>query len=158
MIINRQNGLVMDRSLGDTKENCEVGVFPTIRKPMDTSIKVTSDPEGESMTHQSFREETDINKIMDRFQRTGQLPPAKYKEPQYLDVSSLNAPLNDVINQTERTLTTTREFINENEKTKKKAAEKAARDAADAASKQTQGATPETGAPQKTTGGPTHTA
>lgn len=137
--------MMIDRVTG---EEIKKHGYAYIRKPMDTSIKVTSDPVGDSKTHQSFREESDINVIMDRFQRTGQLPPARQKEPQYLDVSELNKPLSDVINQTAETLEKTRNFFDEKEKTTKEAAKKAARDAADAASKQTQGAAQEAGAPK----------
>lgn len=137
--------MMIDRVTG---EQINKHGYAYIRKPMDTSIKVTSDPVGESKTHQSFREETDINVIMDRFQRTGQLPPSRQREPQYMDVSELNKPLSDVINQTAETLEKSRNFFNEKEKTAKDAAKKAAREAADAASKQTKGAASETGAPQ----------
>lgn len=44
----------------------------------------------ESMTKQSFKDECDINKIMEKYKRTGQVPlNIQQKQGQFLDVSSL---------------------------------------------------------------------
>lgn len=140
MIINRDTGAIMEKD--------DFAKYSYIRLPLDISIKVTSDPEGDSKTHQSFREETDINVIVDRFQRTGQLPAVRQKEAQYMDVSELNKPLSDVINQSAETLEKARSFLNEKEKAAKAAAQKAAGEAASATGKQSQGASTEAGAPK----------
>lgn len=52
---------------------------------MDTSIKCKP---GEGRTKQSFKDECDINKIMNRYVKTGQLPAMQRKNPQYGDFSS----------------------------------------------------------------------
>ena len=49
-------------------------------------------PVGETMTIQSERDLTDINNVVAKYQRTGQLP-LPTKQAQYGDVSELNRPL-----------------------------------------------------------------
>lgn len=48
------------------------------------SIGLTCDPEGD-MTDQSFKEECDINTIMQRYQSTGEMPQINKVAPQYMD-------------------------------------------------------------------------
>lgn len=45
---------------------------------------------GESRTKQSFKDECDVNRIVARFQATGQLPNINQLPPQYLDVTELD--------------------------------------------------------------------
>lgn len=52
--------------------------------------------EGESMTHQSHRDSSDINNIIRQFDRSGVLPPAT-RPAQYGDVSDLNRDLTELI-------------------------------------------------------------
>jgi len=51
-------------------------------------IKVTQGNSGPSLTSQAHQLETDINYIVARFQRTGELPPSN-RQGQYLDVSDV---------------------------------------------------------------------
>lgn len=62
-------------------------VLARIRKPFER-IRVQTIVEGESMTVRSHLDECNINKLVERFHRTGVLPPAT-EEPQYGDVSDL---------------------------------------------------------------------
>lgn len=55
-------------------------------------------PAGESRTVQSERDLTDINNLVSKYQRTGQLPPST-KSAQYGDVSELNRPLGELIQE-----------------------------------------------------------
>lgn len=138
MIINRLTGEEGKESL------------PRVRHPLDRSVRVTVDIVGESRTHQSFREETDINVICDRFMRTGQLPPAK-KQGFFGDVSNLNAPLQDVITQTTDVLDKTKEFFDGKEKAAKAAkadAAKATRKLSDEGGAAAQGGSAKAGAPK----------
>ena len=52
-------------------------------------VTVSCDPE-EGRTHQSFAQECDVNYILDQFGRTGQLPNAETREPQYGDVPEID--------------------------------------------------------------------
>jgi len=45
---------------------------------------------GESRTKQSFKDECDVNRIVARFQATGQLPNINEIPPQYLDVTEMD--------------------------------------------------------------------
>lgn len=74
------------------KETGEVEFY--IRRPLWRE-RVVTPCEGESMTHQSHREDCDINRTIARYMRTGQLPPGR-TDGQYADVSGLNAPLTDL--------------------------------------------------------------
>lgn len=60
-------------------------------------------PVGESRTIQSERDLTDINNIVAKYQRTGQLP-LETKQRQYGDVSELNRPLGELIQESRETL------------------------------------------------------
>lgn len=48
-------------------------VLATVREAMD-EFRVDTDVSGESVTKQSFKDECDINVIMARYERSGQLP------------------------------------------------------------------------------------
>jgi len=54
-------------------------------KRVRAGIKVTQDNSGPSLTSQAHQQESDINYIVARFQRTGELPPST-RQGQYLDV------------------------------------------------------------------------
>ena len=60
-------------------------------------------PVGETMTIQSERDLTDINNVVAKYQRTGQLP-LPTKQAQYGDVSELNRPLGELIQQYQESL------------------------------------------------------
>lgn len=60
-----------------------------IRKRYDKASRVGIDLGGESRTKQQFKDETDINKIMARYVKTGQLSHLVKKNPIYGDFSSV---------------------------------------------------------------------
>lgn len=57
--------------------------------------RVYSDCGGDSATEQSHKDLTDINNIVQRFQRTGELPPQR--EGQYADVTPLQGDFQERI-------------------------------------------------------------
>lgn len=59
--------------------------------------------DGPSKTQQSHKDTVDVNNIIARFDRTGQLPPGK-GEGRYGDVSMLNGNLQEVLDQANMTL------------------------------------------------------
>lgn len=133
--------MIIDRLTGEVYTSKEV------RSPRCARVRVTSDPSGESLAHNSFLEETDINKICERFMRTGQLPPAR-KVPQFGDVSSMNDNLSNVLNNAADVLDKTKEFLHGKEKAAKAAkadAAKAANKSADEAGTAAKGAAPKEG-------------
>lgn len=76
---------------------------------------------GESKTHQAHKDSCDVNKILKRYERTGQLPPAT-RQPQFIDCTPLQGDLTDSINKSRETLQKTKEFVNDREeKAKRKA-------------------------------------
>ncbi|AXL14660.1 internal scaffolding protein [Microviridae sp.] len=70
-----------------------------IRKHYDPSIKVQFFPEGESLTHQSMADECDINKIMEKWQKTGILDHTNTFEGQYGDFTDVPSDYHDAMNQ-----------------------------------------------------------
>lgn len=67
-----------------------------IRKPYERQRLITV-VEGESATDQSFGNDTDVNRIVARFARTGILPDANSAQAQYCDVTNLQADLTELI-------------------------------------------------------------
>lgn len=65
-------------------------------------------------TVQSERDNCDINKIIQRFDRTGVLPAAR-AEPRYADVTKLNGYYQDVLDQAQSDIDTANQFIAEKE-------------------------------------------
>lgn len=66
----------------------ETGGTGGFRSAYSTRRRVTT-PTGElSLTHQSFKQDSDINVIVDRFARTGELP-RNNREPIYVDAPDL---------------------------------------------------------------------
>jgi len=57
-------------------------------KPRHVEVEQINFIPGESKTQQHFREEVDINNIVARFKRTGQLVGASTTEPQFGDISA----------------------------------------------------------------------
>jgi len=75
-----------------------------IRSPY-SRLRVTSDTIGETMTEQSHAEASDINYIVRRFQRTGQLPPAKPGiGASYMDCTVLSGGLLELTNTARQTM------------------------------------------------------
>jgi phage internal scaffolding protein len=61
-----------------------------MRNAMSPHVSVKTPMSGESRTKQSFREETDINTIMSKYQRTGLISAVNQHAPQYGDVTGLD--------------------------------------------------------------------
>ncbi len=71
------------------------------RQPMRVHA-YTSD---EVMTIQSAKDETDVNRIVQRFQRTGELPPnPRGLQPQYVDCVPLQEDLTEALNKSHETI------------------------------------------------------
>jgi len=70
---------------------------PVIRKPLSRVRQVTEIP-GESRTDTQFGNETDVNKIVARFRRTGELPNSNVAGTgEYCDVTNLQGDLTEII-------------------------------------------------------------
>lgn len=80
---------------------------------------------GESKTDQSQAATADVNNIIRRYDRTGQLPDAK-RPGQYGDVSELNADYGELIERSRNSLNSAGEFMEEKLKQNKAASDKAA--------------------------------
>lgn len=79
----------------DTGDIIDFGDKPFVRRPWHRS-RHGFECEGESKTQQYHKDLTDINNIVNRYQRTGELPPAKI-QGQYGDVTSLQGDLGERI-------------------------------------------------------------
>lgn len=75
-------------------ENGELVV--RIRRPHER-LRVQTEIIGESLTQQSFKDLTDINNIVNRYDRTGYLD-GRNTTPVYADVTSLQGDLTESIN------------------------------------------------------------
>lgn len=85
-----------------------------IRNPFTRKrVQFTTDPV--SRTHQSHREAVDVNNIIARYERTGQLPPARV-QPQYADVTGLQGDLTDLYNVSRETISTADQFFKDRAK------------------------------------------
>lgn len=87
---------------------CDEQSAPAVR-PSWCRVRVQSVPEGESMTQQSHADSVDVNRIIERFDRTGVLPMAT-REPMYADVTDLQVDLTEAINRSREVLNTADEF------------------------------------------------
>ena len=67
-----------------------------LRHPRHTGNSPTSLEGQQLKTDQSQGNDTDVNKIVARFARTGELPPAR-GEPQYADVTGLQGDLTELL-------------------------------------------------------------
>lgn len=68
-------------------------------------VRIRTEITDPSLTHQSHKENCCINKIMRHVERTGMLPPqVKVREPQYGDVSHLNRPFDQLLQESRDTL------------------------------------------------------
>jgi len=62
--------------------------FQAVRQPLrDVSLKFPADSR---WTKQCFKEESDINSIMARYQSTGEIPNLDVRAPQYLDATGMD--------------------------------------------------------------------
>ncbi|AXL14433.1 internal scaffolding protein [Microviridae sp.] len=69
---------------------------PYIRKPWERHRLIT-EFEGETKTDHSFGNETNVNKIIERFSRTGIMPADQGRQAQYADVTHLQKDLTELI-------------------------------------------------------------
>lgn len=60
------------------------------RTPFSPRYRVSIEFQGEGQTKQSFKDECDVNRIVARFQATGELPNVNALPPQYLDVTAMD--------------------------------------------------------------------
>lgn len=81
---------------------------PYIRKPWER-VRVSVVTDTPTMTQQSHRDQTDVNAIIARFDRTGELPP-NASVPQYGDVSDLNRPYDELIQMSTDIINIAEEF------------------------------------------------
>jgi len=75
---------------------------PTVRHPFERK-RVAFKSDLPSMTHQSHADSCDINKIIRRFDNTGELP-TRPGDPQFADVTHLQGDLTEKINYSRETL------------------------------------------------------
>lgn len=68
-----------------------------IRQPHER-LRILTEFSGESLTKQAFKDLTDVNNIVNRYDRTGLLEGTKKFPPQYADVTSLQVDLTESIN------------------------------------------------------------
>lgn len=80
----------------------------TIRKPRSRERLITQ-TSGDSKVQDGFGNDTDVNRIVERFTRTGIMPTAT-REGQYADVSGLQEDLTDLIAKQRQTQAEIREL------------------------------------------------
>lgn len=90
---------------------------PEIRKPWERH-RTTHVIEGVSQTDRSFGNDTDINKIVARFSRRGEIPPPEGR-PQYGDVTHLQGDLAEMIVNSRNTLEELKKSKQKEERAKK---------------------------------------
>lgn len=98
----------------DEKTGEELDSLPMekmLRKPYHR-LRVVADVSGESKTQQSHKKSCDVNHIIDRFDRTGQLP-NPVRQGMYGDVSMLNGYYGEVLDNAEATIATADAFLSE---------------------------------------------
>ena len=73
---------------------------PVIRKPWERVREVwTPDRSNESETDRSAGNDTDVNRIVERFSRTGVMPEGQNGPGQFVDVTSLQGDLAEMISK-----------------------------------------------------------
>lgn len=82
--------------------------------------------EGESMTQHSHADQTNVNLIVERFQRTGYMPPPT-RQPQYGDVTGLQVDLTEAYNRSLDTIQSAQEYAAQWEIQRAKEAEELSR-------------------------------
>lgn len=84
--------------------NQETGeIIGRVRQPHER-LRIVTEFTGESMTKQAFKDLTDVNNIVNRYDRTGLLEGTKKYPPQYADVTALQVDLTESINTSRATL------------------------------------------------------
>lgn len=86
--INTKTGEILDYNI------------PTFKKQLSQQQYKTIVSQTPSKTHQSHADSCDINSVIKTYARTGVLPPnTRGTQPQYLDVSDLNRPYSDILEE-----------------------------------------------------------
>jgi len=88
-----------------------------IRLPLSRERLITQVP-GESMVNAGFGNETDVNAIVARFTRTGQLPPPT-STPQYADVTELQRDFTELVEESRELQAAIAEYQNTLDKAKR---------------------------------------
>lgn len=102
--------MLLQKIVTEKMDDVEAVVHSRFRVGQNERLRVQAVPEGESRTLQSHKDLTDINNIVDRFQRTGYIPPSRMS-PQWGDVSELNKPLAELAVESESVLQRTDDFM-----------------------------------------------
>lgn len=87
-------------------------------KRWNERVRTISVVSGESKTQQSHKATVDVNNIIARFDRTGQLPPHMH-EPQYGDVTMMNGNLQEVLDRANMTIEEADSWITDYNEAKK---------------------------------------
>lgn len=96
-------------SAGTSEEaNITYSAPPRSPRSRQRTITVNDEP---SQVDRSPGNDTDINHIMDRFARTGQLPSGNTPEPHYEDCTVFNRDLTELINEARDVQQRAQEFI-----------------------------------------------
>lgn len=92
-----------------TGEILTVDAVPEVRRPW-ARVRTRTVLDPVSKTHQSFRDACDVNNIVARYERTGELPPARHN-PTYGDVVALQGDLTDKVNRSREVISSTTDFL-----------------------------------------------
>lgn len=98
-VTNKSKQAVVDLASGEIVAEREA---PYVRPPWFRA-RLVFHCYGESRTQQHHKDLTDINNIVNRYARTGEMPPAK-SEPSYADVSELQGDLGERIVKSRETI------------------------------------------------------
>jgi len=102
--------MLMQKIVSEKLDDVEAVASVRMRVGQNERLRVQAVPEGETRTVQSHKDLTDINNIVERYQRTGYIPPGRM-EPQYGDASALNKPLIELAQDAESVIAQTDEFM-----------------------------------------------
>lgn len=91
----------------DSPVRCDGRKAPFVR-PRWCRERLMMDFGSESSVQQGFGEQTNINEIVKRFQRTGFMPPQR--QPVYADVVDLQGDLTELIERSRQVIATAEEF------------------------------------------------
>jgi len=84
---------------------------PYVRRPWERHpVYLVNDQP--SMTQQSHYDQTDVNAIVARFERTGAMPPPT-KPAMYGDVTDLQGELTELIQRSQEQISAARNFLNQ---------------------------------------------
>lgn len=98
--------------IGHCGDSSPLSCGPQIRKvrPPWCRVRRVTVFEGETRTQQAHKDQTDVNAIVERFHRTGQLPLPK-GTPQYGDVTSLQVDLTEALARSSEVIERAQEYL-----------------------------------------------